>query len=100
MTYHDLVIANGTVVTPELGVFEADVAADGDTISAIASPGTLSGDRVIDAAGKHVLPGAIDPHTHHGIYRSLDADAETESRSDLVGGVTAIGNYFRRRGSY
>jgi len=27
---HDLVIANGTVVTPELGAFEADVAADGD----------------------------------------------------------------------
>ena len=100
MTDHDLVVANGTVVTPELGAFEADVAVDGETIAAIASPGTLSGDRVIDAAGKHVLPGAIDPHTHHGIYRGLDADAETESRSDLVGGVTTIGNYFRRGGSY
>jgi len=55
---------------------------------------------VIDAEGKYVLPGAIDPHTHHGIYRGLEADAETESRSDLVGGVTTIGNYFRRGGSY
>ena len=97
---HDLVIANGTVVTPELGTFDADVAADGDDISAVASPGTLSGETEIDATGKHVLPGAIDPHTHHGIYRGLDADAETESRSDLVGGVTTIGNYFRRPGSY
>jgi len=60
----------------------------------------LSGDRVIDAEGKYVLPGAIDPHTHHGIYRGLEADAETESRPDLVGGVTTIGNYFRRGGSY
>jgi dihydropyrimidinase len=97
---HDLVIANGTVVTPELGTFEADVAATDGEISAIARPGSLSGDRIVDAAGNYVLPGAIDPHTHHGIYRGLEADAETESRSDLVGGVTTIGNYFRRPGSY
>ncbi|MDR9432206.1 MAG: amidohydrolase family protein, partial [Natronomonas sp.] len=97
---HDLVISGGTVVSPEQGVFEADVAADGDVITAIASPGTLSGAREVDAAGKYVLPGAIDPHTHHGIYRSLEADAESESRSDLVGGVTTIGNYFRRADSY
>lgn len=97
---HDLVISGGTVVSPEHGTFEADVAADGDVISAIASPGTLEGDREIDARDNHVLPGAIDPHTHHGIYRGLEADAETESRSDLVGGVTTIGNYFRRAGSY
>ena len=97
---HDLVIANGTVVTPELGTFDADVAADGDEISAIARSESLEGERVIDASGKYVLPGAIDPHTHHGIYRGLEADAETESRSDLVGGVTTIGNYFRRGDSY
>ena len=97
---HDLVIANGTVVSPELGTFEADIGADGDEITAIARSGTLSGETEIDADGKHVLPGAIDPHTHHGIYRGLEADAESESRSDLVGGVTTIGNYFRRAGSY
>jgi len=97
---HDLVITNGTVVSPEQGTFDADVAADGDMITAVASPGSLSGEREIDASGKHVLPGAIDPHTHHGIYRGLEADAETESRSGLVGGVTTIGNYFRRPDSY
>jgi dihydropyrimidinase len=99
MTY-DLVIRNGTVVTPEQGTFEADVAAEGETIAALGAPGTLSGETEIDAAGKHVLPGAIDPHTHHGIYRGLDEDAESESQSDLVGGVTTIGNYFRRPGAY
>lgn len=97
---HDLVIANGTVVTPEHGTFEADVAADGETISAVARSATLEGETEIDAAGKYVFPGAIDPHTHHGIYRGLDTDGESESRSDLVGGVTTIGNYFRRPGSY
>jgi dihydropyrimidinase len=97
---HDLVVQGGTVVTPELGTFEADVAADGDEISAIARSGSLEGRQTIDASGKYVLPGAIDPHTHHGIYRGLDADAETESRGDLVGGVTTIGNYFRRADPY
>jgi dihydropyrimidinase len=97
---HDLVIRDGTVVSPEQGIFTADVAADDGTISAIARSDSLDGETEIDADGNHVLPGAIDPHTHHGIYRGLDADAETESRSDLVGGVTTIGNYFRRPGSY
>lgn len=97
---HDLVIRNGTVVTPEHGTFEADIAADGETISAVARSGSLDGNTEIDATGKYVLPGAIDPHTHHGIYRGLEADAESESRADLVGGVTTIGNYFRRPGSY
>jgi dihydropyrimidinase len=102
MPEHDLVVTGGTVVTPEIGEFEADIAADGDTISAIAAPGSFAGegDRVIDATGKYVLPGAIDPHTHHGIYRGVDEDAESESRGDLIGGVTTIGNFFRRAGLY
>ncbi|MFW5919122.1 MAG: dihydroorotase, partial [Halanaeroarchaeum sp.] len=100
MTY-DLVIKNGTVVSPgEQGTIEADVAADGETIAAIGRSESLEGDVEIDAGGRYVLPGAIDPHTHHGIYRSLEEDAETESRSDLVGGVTTIGNYFRRPDPY
>lgn len=97
---HDLVVRNGTVVSVENGTFRADVAADDGVISTIARPNSLDGDEVIDATDKHILPGAIDPHTHHGIYRGLEADAESESRSDLVGGVTTIGNYFRRAGAY
>jgi dihydropyrimidinase len=98
---HDLVVTGGTVVDPDLGRFEADVAADDGVVSNIAAPGTLDGEQVVDAAGKHVLPGAIDPHTHHGIYREFATDAELESRSDLVGGVTTIGNMLSyRRGRW
>jgi len=99
---YDVVITNGTLVSPELGKLRGDIGITGEEIASIANPGTLEGQGTeeIDATDKHVLPGAIDPHTHHGIYRGLEADAETESRSDLVGGVTTIGNYFRRAGSY
>ena len=92
---YTLVIKNGTIVTPEIGRKKADVGiADGE-IAAIGSPGTISGERELDAANKYVLPGAIDPHTHHGIVRELGEDARTESRSGLVGGVTTIGNFLR-----
>ncbi|MFC6724010.1 dihydroorotase family protein [Halobium palmae] len=97
---HDLVVANGTVVSPEQGVFEADIGVDGDVVGAIAEAGSLDGERVVDAAGNHVFPGVVDPHVHHGLFRPLDDDARTESRSGLVGGVTTTGNIFRRGESY
>jgi dihydropyrimidinase len=97
---HDLVVAGGTVVSPAQGVFEADVAVDGETISAVATPGSVAGDRVVDASGRYVFPGVVDPHTHFGLFRPLAADADTESRSGLVGGVTTTGNIFRRGEPY
>ncbi|MEM4782684.1 MAG: amidohydrolase family protein [Halalkalicoccus sp.] len=99
MSTYDLVVTGGTLVTED-GLLEADVAADDGVIAAIARRGSLEGDEEVDASGRYVLPGAIDPHTHHGIYNSLADDANTESRSDLVGGVTTIGNFFRRPGAY
>lgn len=62
---HDLVIRNGTVVDgtgsrPQT----ADVAIDGDTITAVG--GEIGpGKREIDAAGHLVLPGWVDVHTHY-----------------------------------
>jgi dihydropyrimidinase len=94
---YDLLITNGTLVT-ENGLVDADVAAKDGRIAAIGTG--LDADEVIDADDNYVLPGAIDPHTHHGIYNSLADDANTESRSDLVGGVTTTGNFFRRPGLY
>ena len=100
MRTHDLVVRNGTVVTVEHGTFRADVAADGDVISAIAAPNTLSGDDEVDATGKYVLPGAIDPHVHYGLHHDYAEDHATETHGDLVGGVTTVGNIFRRPDPY
>jgi dihydropyrimidinase len=97
---HDIAITGGTVVSPEQGVFDADIAVDGETIGAISTSGDLAGDRVIDATGKYIFPGVIDPHTHFGLFQPLEDDADTESRSALVGGVTTTGNIFRRGASY
>lgn len=88
-----IVIQNGTVVTAT-DRFTADVRTEGRTIVDIASriePRT--GDTVIDAAGKHVLPGFIDPHVHMELpfMGTVSADDfETGTASGIAGGTTSI----------
>lgn len=96
----DVLITNGTIVSPDLGTFEADLGIQGERISAIAARGELDGEQEIDATDRYVLPGAIDPHTHHGVMRDLATDAASESRSGLVGGVTTVGIIYRSGDPY
>jgi N-acyl-D-amino-acid deacylase len=67
---YDLVIRNGRIVDGTGSAwYRADLAVRGDTIARIAPRIESPAARVIDAAGKVVVPGFIDPHTHarHGI---------------------------------
>lgn len=89
----DMIIKNGTVVTAT-GMFKADIAVENGKIAAIGNH--LSGDdgtSIIDAAGKLVLPGAIDAHTHlampfGGTVSSDDYFAGT--RAAACGGTTTV----------
>src|SRR4026207_59020 len=61
---HDVVIRNGTVIDGTGSpAFDADVAIDGDKITAIGKD-VGSGKKEIDAKGHVVAPGFIDSHTH------------------------------------
>ena len=64
----DCVVKGGQVVTPQ-AVGEMDVGIQGEKIVAVGWSGTLSeqATRVIDASGKIVIPGGIEPHAHIGI---------------------------------
>jgi formylmethanofuran dehydrogenase subunit A len=64
----DVIIRGGLVVTPE-DVGERDIGIQDGKIVAVAWPGTLLTDtgRVIEAQGKIVLPGGIEPHAHIGM---------------------------------
>ncbi len=86
MTEHyDLIIKGGTVATPN-GVAPADVAVTGGRIAAISAPGRMPGGaeaaEVFDAAGLHVLPGAIDTQVH---FR----EPGNEHKEDLASGTAA-----------
>src|SRR5256884_4442476 len=58
-----VLIRNGRVITAA-DDYVADVFIDGERISLIGESLDLAADKVIDASGKYVLPGCIDPHTH------------------------------------
>src|SRR5277367_3830156 len=88
-------IQGGTIVTA-CDTYVADLAIEGDKISAIFAPGSGPGgayDVVIDAAGKYVMPGGIDAHTHldmpFGGTTSSD-DFETGTLAAAYGGTTSI----------
>ena len=74
--------------------YTADVLIDGETIKTIGLKLPTAGvDRVIDATGKLVIPGGIDPHVHmelpFGGTVSSD-NFETGTRAAAVGGTTSI----------
>jgi N-acyl-D-amino-acid deacylase len=62
---HDLIIRNGTVVDGTgADAFRADIAIDGERITAIGDLSTATATREIDATGLVVSPGFVDLHTH------------------------------------
>ena len=89
----DTIIKNGSVVTAT-DTYHADIAISGGKIAAISNALPIeSATKVIDAAGKLVLPGGIDVHTHldmpFGGTTSAD-DFETGTRAAAFGGTTTL----------
>jgi dihydropyrimidinase len=85
-------IRNGRVVTA-VDDYRADVLIEGERVSTIGARLDVEADRVIDAAGKLVIPGGIDPHTHmelpFGGTESSD-DFRTGTIAAAHGGTTTI----------
>lgn len=87
-----LLIKNGEIVTARERRF-ADIYCEGETITEIGENLDRSADEVIDASGKYVFPGFIDPHVHiylpfMGTFSKDDYDSA--SRAALVGGTTTL----------
>ena len=85
-----VLIKGGRVVTAT-DTTVADVLVEGERISLIGSSLELEAERVIDASGSYVLPGAVDPHTHldmpFGGTTTID-DVESGQRAAARGGTT------------
>jgi dihydropyrimidinase len=96
----DLLIKDAQVVNA-WGRFKGWVAIQNSVVVALGDGADApTADRVIDAQGKYVLPGAIEPHTHYGVYRPFEEDMEYETRSAAVGGVTTVFTSIIDPGSY
>ena len=87
-----ILIKNGRIVTSSVD-HVADIFIEGETISAIGKDLKVNANQVIDASGKLVFPGGIDPHVHldmpfMGTYSS--DNYETGTRAALYGGTTMV----------
>ena len=94
----DLLIHGGTVVTPS-GVGQFDIGIQGEKIVLISARNSIidEANRSIDATGKYVLPGGIEPHTHIATRVSeewagrpgvMPQSPEAARRAAAHGGVT------------
>src|ERR1043166_9209251 len=88
-----LLIKNGEIITAD-SRYVADIYCESETITRIdQNLSTPAGATVIDAKGKYVFPGFIDPHVH--IYLPFMGtfskdNYETGSKAALVGGTTTL----------
>jgi dihydropyrimidinase len=85
-----VLIRNGRVVTAA-DDYVADLYVEDETVTLIGESLDVTADKVIDASGKYVLPGCVDPHTHldmpFGGTTTID-DVESGQTSAAFGGTT------------
>jgi dihydropyrimidinase len=85
-------IKNGRIVTA-VDDYHADILIEDGTVSLIGKKLDIEADKVIDASGKLVIPGGIDPHTHMDLPfggTSSSDDFFTGTRAAAFGGTTTI----------
>ena len=87
-----LLIRNGRIITSSED-YIADIYTEGETIKAIGKNLSMKADEEIDASGKMIFPGGIDPHVHldmpfMGTFSS--DNYETGTLAALHGGTTMV----------
>lgn len=87
-----LLIKNGRIVTAT-DDYTGDIYIEGEKIVTIGASLSMEADETIDAAGKLVMPGGIDPHVHLDMpfMGTFSSDThETGTRAALFGGTTTV----------
>ena len=87
-----LLIKGGTLLTVR-GQERADLHIEGETIKSIGKNLELEGAEVIDAAGKILMPGGIDPHVHLDLpmFGTISSDDHyTGMKAAAFGGTTTV----------
>ncbi len=97
----DTIVRSGVVVTAENGAQRQDILIKGgQVVGLVADSQGIDAAEVIDAAGRHILPGGIEPHAHIGIYNPSDGEWYTETCAAACGGITTVLNFFMDKESY
>ncbi|MEM2316941.1 MAG: hypothetical protein QXH33_03310 [Candidatus Nitrosocaldus sp.] len=72
-TVADMLIRDARVVIPGVGVVDANIVVDDGKVKSLTRD-RVDADVSIDASkpGVYVIPGAIDPHVHYGVFTPID----------------------------
>ncbi|MFM8320074.1 MAG: dihydropyrimidinase [Chloroflexota bacterium] len=87
-----LIIKSGTIITAA-ETFTADLLIDGEKIVQAGDHIDIPGAEVIDASGKLVMPGGVDPHTHFDLpmFGTVSSDDHyTGHKAAAFGGTTTV----------
>jgi len=88
---YDLILKNGTIVTPEKSYSGGIAVKDGKIALAGKLEKSDSADEVYDAEGRYILPGIIDSHVHFrdpGLTEK--EDFQSGSAAAALGGITTV----------
>jgi len=94
------IIKNGELITAS-ETFQADILIEEETIRAIGTGFDFPDAEVIDASGKLILPGGIDPHTHLDLpmFGTVSSDDHyTGHKAAAFGGTTTVMDFVPQTG--
>ncbi len=87
----DCVVKNGKLVIPQVGILEAWIGIEKERIKIVSDEkATPEAKKIIDAKGRYIFPGLVDPHTHFGNHLPFYEDFDTETVVAAAGGVTTF----------
>jgi dihydropyrimidinase len=87
-----VLIKNGTLITASES-FQADILVEGEQISQIGHNLSAVSAEVVDASGKFITPGGVDPHTHFDLpmFGTVSSDDHyTGHKAAAFGGTTTV----------
>ncbi|MFN8525596.1 MAG: dihydropyrimidinase [Chloroflexota bacterium] len=94
-----LLVKNGRIITAT-DDYVADILVDGEAIALIGRSLDTAADTVIDASGRYVLPGGVDPHVHlenpSGETATVDTFT-TGTAAAAAGGTTTVIDFMTQR---
>ena len=92
----DLLVENGVVVIPKVGLMKGCIGIVGEKVVGLYDgPDGISARERVDARGKYILPGLVEPHVHYGYRGNLEGNFRTETASAALGGITTVIPFYR-----
>ena len=87
-----ILIKNGTLITAS-DTYQADILIEGEKISMIGNDLHYPDAEIVDAEGKYILPGGVDPHVHLDLpmFDTVSSDDHyTGGKAAAFGGTTTV----------